>query len=116
MLAFIDGVLERGRVTAAEIETAARAAAPALLANGYDAARVQLDALHAKVEQWRAELGPVEWERLRVMVLGPRMPRHGTLQFEYFAYAMGRDAVGRPLIYAEGIFAPQHPLNILAPI
>src|SRR3546814_8611769 len=95
MLAFIDGVLERGRVTAAEIETAARASAPALLANGYDAARVQLDPLHAKVAQCRAELGPAEWERLRVMVLGPRLPPEGNLLFESFAYAMGRVAVVR---------------------
>lgn len=115
-LAFIDRALERGSVTAAELEATARESAPTLLANGADAARIQLDALHEKVEAWRATLAPGEWERLRVLVLGPRMPRDGNLQFEYFAYAMGRDAVDRRLIYAESIFDPDQALSLLGTI
>ena len=116
MLAFIDGVLARGRVTAAEVDAVARDAAPVLLANGADAARIQLDALHDKVQAWRATLVPGEWETTRVMVLGPRMPREGNLQFEYFVYAMGRDAVDRRLIYAETIFDPQGEYGLLGTV
>lgn len=116
MLAFIDGVLERGVVSAAEVETVARAAAPVLLANGSDAARIQLDAMHEKVQAWRAGLKPGEWETTRVMVLGPRMPREGNLQFEYFVYAMGRDAIDRRLIYAETIFDPQGQYGLLGTV
>lgn len=116
MLAFIDGVLARGAVSAAEMEAVARAAAPVLLANGSDAARIQLDAMHEKVQAWRAGLKSGEWEKTRVMVLGPRMPREGNLQFEYFVYAMGRDAVDRRLIYAETIFDPQGQYGLLGTV
>ena len=116
MLAFIDGILARGAVSAAEVEAVARAAAPVLLANGSDAARMQLDAMHETVEAWRAGLKPGEWETTRVMVLGPRMPREGNLQFEYFVYAMGRDAIDRRLIYAETIFDPQGQYGLLGTV
>ena len=116
MLSFIDGVLARGAVSAVEVEAVARATAPVLLANGRDAARIQLDAIHETVQAWRAGLKPGEWETTRVMVLGPRMPREGNLQFEYFVYAMGRDAIDRRLIYAETIFDPEGQYGLLGTV
>jgi hypothetical protein len=47
-------------------------------------------------------------------VLGPRPPRPGNLQLEYFAYALGRDAIDRRLIYAEGVFDVDGGLQLLA--
>ncbi len=113
-LAFLDRVTAAGTVDEAAIQEYGRAVAPLLLANAADAARVQLDGLHAVVQRWRSQLTPDEWQRLYVVVLGAKTPRSGNVQFEYFAYALGRDAVDKRLIYAEGVFDVDGGLRLLA--
>jgi hypothetical protein len=109
----IDRLLARGTVDAAELIAYGRAMAPLLLANADDAARVQLDGLHAAVEPWRASLSDAEWRRLIVVVLGAKTPRPGNVQLEYFAYAMGRETIDRRLIYAEGLFDVEAGLRLV---
>lgn len=100
----IDRTSAAGRVERSTLVAYGRAVAPLLLANATDAARAQLDGLHAAFEPWRKQLPAEEWARLYVLVLGARMPRAGNLQFSYFTYAMGQEAVDKRLVYAEGIF------------
>lgn len=112
-VAFIDRTLAAGRVEQAAIVTYGRAVAPLVLANASDAARLQLDGLHAAFEPWRRQLSAEEWARLHVLVLGSKMPRPGNLQFSYFVYAMGAEAVDRRLVYAEGIYSPDGAKQLL---
>jgi hypothetical protein len=92
-----------------------RAIAPLMLANGSDAARLQLDGLHAAFEPWRQQLSPEEWQRLYVLVLGSRMPREGNLQFSYFAFALGKAALDQQrLVYTEGVTNPAAATQLLA--
>jgi hypothetical protein len=70
------------------------------------AARAQIDMLHDAYQSWRTTLPAGERARMRIFVLGPRMPRSGNLQFSSFRYALGEEAVDRRLIYAEGVFKP----------
>jgi hypothetical protein len=111
--AFIDATLAVGRVERAALVAYGRAAAPLVLANATDAARLQLDGLHAAFEPWRRRLSAEEWARLYVLVLGSKMPRAGNLQFSYFVYAMGEDAVDKRLVYAEGIFSADSAKRLL---
>lgn len=92
-----------------------RAMRPLVLASADAAARAQLDGLHAAVNKVRAELGP-HWSHVDVVVLGPKQPRPGNVQYEYFARAMGRGAVGKRLWYAEGIFDKDGGMNLLGTI
>jgi len=115
-LAFIDAALAQGVPSAAALDAYARSLGPRLLANATDAARVQLDALHALVQRWRAQMSGEEWQRLFVMVSGARQPREGNLQFTYFVQAMGRQAVGHRLVYAEGLFAADDALALMKTI
>ena len=80
-----------------------RAMRPLVLASADAAAKAQLDGLHALVTKWRQELGP-HWSHTDVVVLGPKQPRPGNVQYEYFKRAMGPGAEGRRLWYAEGVF------------
>lgn len=77
---------------------------PPVMRNADLAARAQLDGLHALATSWRAELGPDTWEHMYVLVLGAKAPRRGNLEFEYFRRQMGAAAVGRRLVYVEGVF------------
>jgi hypothetical protein len=113
---FADRGLAEGAVTQETLTAYARQQAPLILANATEAAAVQLDGLHALVRKWRAEIGEVEWQRLYVIILGPRMPRAGNLQFQYFVNAMGAPAIDQRLFYAEGIFDVKGGLDLLATI
>ncbi len=112
-LGFIDMVSAAGRVSQDELHDFTSAIAPAILANAYDASELQLESLHVLVTRWRAELSAEEWNRLYVVVLGPKVARDGNAQLEYFAYAMGRDAIDKRLIYAEGMFTAPQGLDLL---
>ena len=103
-LGFLDGVLERRRASGAEVRAFARRLGPLLLANAEEAARLQLDALHARTTAWRRQLGAADWGRLHVVVVGSAMPRRGNLAVQYYARLLGEPGEGRRLIYAEALW------------
>lgn len=115
-LRFIDAALHSGVPDEAALREHARGLGPMLLANARDAARAQIDGLHALTQRWRGELGPNEWRRLLVVVLGAKLPREGNLQYEYFVAALGPGSGARRVIYAEGIFNAKDGLALLATI
>lgn len=113
---YIDGALARGTPDRDAFAAYLAAIKPDWLANAGDAARAQLEAMHAVVSRWRETLSPAAWERLRVVVLGPRMPRAGNLQTAYFARLLGDDAVGTRIIYAENVFTSEPALDLMGVI
>jgi catechol 2,3-dioxygenase-like lactoylglutathione lyase family enzyme len=114
-LRFMERVMGAEEVKDAELTAYTRAMRPLVLASADAAAKAQLDGLHALVTRWRAELGPA-WGQVHVVVLGPKQPRPGNVQYEYFVRAMGRAAVGKRLWYAEGVFDKDGGVNLLGTI
>jgi hypothetical protein len=102
-LAFLEKIGAAEQFHDSDLNAYTRAMRPLVLASADAAAKVQLDGLHALVNKWKAELGP-HWSHVDVVVLGPKQPRPGNVQYEYFVRALGRGAVGKRLWYAEGIF------------
>lgn len=113
---FIETVGAAEQVSDARLTAYTRAMRPLVLASAEAAAQVQLDGLHALVNKWRAEMGPDAWARVHVVVLGPKQPRPGNVQYEYFVRAVGRGAVGKRLWYAEGTFDKDGGLDLLGTI
>jgi hypothetical protein len=103
-LAFLDGVLDRRRAARDEVSGFARRLGPLLLANADEAARLQLDALHAQTMTWRRELTDDEWHRLHVIVMGSAMPRRGHIAVQYFARLLGERGEGDRIVYAEALW------------
>jgi hypothetical protein len=103
-LTFLDGVLERGRASRGDLTAFARKMAPLLAADAEEAARLQIDALHAQTSAWRRQLGTDDWKRLHVVVVGSAMPRRGNLAVQYYARLLGEPGEGRRLIYAEALW------------
>jgi hypothetical protein len=112
-LAVVDDALKGQRYAEKERIDFARKMAPLLLANIADAARVQIDAYHARTSEWRRKLTAEEWEKLRVIVLGSQMPRKENLAVQYFARLLGEAGEGRRIVYAEGLFDEKRALNLL---
>lgn len=113
-LAFIDAVAARGAVTAGELAAYADDIGPALLGNAYDAAEVQLAALHDVVQRWRAALPAADWARLHVVVLGPNRPREAQPAHLYFRRLLGDEAAASRLVAADNSADIDAALDLLA--
>ena len=90
-----------------------RAVAPLLLANALDAARTEIADLDAAVEAVRRALGPAEFARLHVIVVGAHMAREGEVAMQYFEKLLG-EREGLRLVFAEGLWDEPSELQLLA--
>lgn len=85
----------------------------AILGNVRDAARAQIDAMHAQMLKWKAELKEDEWKRLKVVVIGSAMPRKNHIAVQYFAYLLNERGEDKRIIYAESLFEEKRALDLL---
>jgi hypothetical protein len=113
-LGLIDTSTAARSCTHADRVSFARRMAPLVLANGDDAARANLDALHHLVGSWRDAMPAAEWARLTVVVMGRQLPRRDNLAVQYFARLLGESGEGRRIIYAESLFDEADALDLLA--
>ncbi len=111
---FIDSVLQARRCPRGVRVAFARRMHPAVMRNVGDAARAEIDALHARVTAWRKELTPEEWKSLRVVILGSAPPRNQSLTVQYFARLLGEPGEGPRIIYAESVRDEEQARDILA--
>lgn len=103
-LAALDSAIAAGRLDPAAIRAFCAASRPDIDASVREAARAQLDGLHALAARWRTEMGDAAWKTMPVIVQGIRQARPDNLQFGYFQRALGGDAEPLRLVYAESIF------------
>jgi hypothetical protein len=106
-------VRKEGRATSAAVRDFCRKAAPLVLDNVADAARLQLDGLHRQATAWKKELSPEEWRRLRVVVIGSALPRKDNVAVQYFARLLGVPGEGPRLVYAESLWDEAKAVNLL---
>jgi len=88
-----------------------KAMAPLLLENAREAARDQVDLLHAGVKLFRRQLGE-DFDRLHVVIIAGHMPRPGLLALAYFERLLG-EAEGNRIVYAEEKWAEKDALTLL---
>jgi hypothetical protein len=83
-LAFLDAAIENRHGEKTALDNFARQMIPVLLENVDEAARVELDALHSHVSEWRHQMTPDEWKALHVVVMGAHMPRDSEINDAVF--------------------------------
>jgi hypothetical protein len=110
---YIEEVLKRQNVDRASATQYARTVAPLLLANASDAAKVQIDALDHAVRELSKKLKPGEFEKAIAVITGPKTPREGNLQYQYFVYAFGLGSAVTRVLYMESIFDREAALSVL---
>lgn len=110
---YLDDILKREHPDMASVNLYARRTAPLLLANAADAATVQIEALDQAVRELSKKLKPGEFEKAIAVITGPKTPREGNLQFQYFTYAFGPGSAGTRVLYMESIFDREAALNVL---
>ena len=111
--AYLDDVLMRESADIASINLYSRTLAPLLLANAADAANVQIEALDQAVIELSKKLKPGEFEKAMAVIAGPKTPREGNLQFQYFVFAFGAGSAGTRVLYMESIFDREAALGVL---
>ena len=89
-----------------------REVAPLLLANARDAARAQVDLIHAAVARFREQLGPA-FAQVHVLIISGHMPREGQVALAYFERLFGEREGGR-IVYAEEKWAEADAMALLA--
>ena len=87
---------------------------PLVVANATDAAGSQLECLQATVTQWRKILGPENWMRFRVVIIGAHMPREGEVSWQYFSRLLGESTEGGRIVYAESLWSAKDAMELLA--
>ena len=112
--AFLDSVEKARRCPREERLRFARRMTPMVMKNAGEAARAELDALHARIGAWRAEMTPEEWKALKVVILGSALPRKQNLTVQYFARLLGEPGEGPRIIYAESIREEEKALDLMA--
>jgi hypothetical protein len=110
---YLEEILKREKTDMASVNIYARKIAPLLLANAADAASVQVDALDQAVRELSKKLKPGEFEKAVAVITGPKTPREGNLQFQYFVFAFGSGSAGTRVLYMESIFDRDAALNVL---
>ena len=112
-LTFLDDVARRRRFERSGLLEFTRNMAPLVMENVTDATRAQLDATHARVSAWRRDLSPEEWNQLRVVIIGPHMPRQDLVVTQYFLRLLHEPAEGRRVVYAESLWEEPQALDLL---
>jgi hypothetical protein len=100
----VDGAIEERQVTRKEVDDFAKRMSPILLANVDEATKVELDALHSHVLEWRHKLSQDEWQKLHVLIMSAHMPRDREVTVQYFERALNEPFEGRRIVYAEGLY------------
>lgn len=113
-LAFLDGVAASRRFERDHLLAFTQAMAPLVMENAREAARAQLDAIHALVSAWRHDLNPREWSQLQVVITGPHMPRQNLTVTQYFLRLLHETAEGGRVVYAEALWDEPKALDLLA--
>lgn len=112
-IAYADRALAEPKADLEALRDYARAVAPATLANAAEAAKARLNEMHRAVNELRTRLEPGEWEKAYALILAPKTPRVGNLEYEYFVNAMGPGSAEKRVIYAESIFDSEVALGLL---
>jgi hypothetical protein len=112
--AFLDSVVQARRCSGEERVAFARRMTPIVMKNVGEAARAELDSLHARIRAWRSEMTPEEWKGLKVVILGSALPRKQSLTVQYFARLLGEPGEGARIIYAESVREEDKALDLMA--
>lgn len=113
-LAFIERTLAEGRASHHAVATFARSCGPALVRLIDHATGVQLDALHARVEEVLAELSSAETAALQVVVAGPHQARERSVAMQYFRKRLREPAhTEERVAYAENATDEQAALTLV---
>jgi hypothetical protein len=94
-LALLEQVLADGSVVPQALSAFTRAQVPDLVRNSEDAARDQVETMHATVEAWTQRMTPEERAGLRAVVAVSHMSRPGNVALQYFSIALGETWEGR---------------------
>ncbi|WP_437970912.1 hypothetical protein WMF04_17230 [Sorangium sp. So ce260] len=94
-LAILDEASAAGGVAPEALSAFTRAQTPDVLLNAEDAARDQIETMHATVEAWKRDMTPEERERLRAVVAVSHMARPGNVAAQYFSITLGETWQGR---------------------
>lgn len=111
---FLNKTLAARRVSDSDLSRFAFRLGKPSLGNADDAVVYELGALDKQVHEWKAQMTPEQWQRLRVVVAGGHMPRQHERVTQYFFALLKQKQEGGQVIYMDDMATEDDALNLLA--
>lgn len=113
-IGYLEKILSRKTIDSTELKAFCRQARRLFSGNIELAAQLQLDMLDAKIKPWYHDrFSNEEREALKVIILGPKTARHGSLEKTYFYKLLGEKREGKHVLYVEHADTEEKALEIL---
>lgn len=107
-------IITKGSISQDELRDFTGSLRPLLLANAEEAIAAQLQLVDNTVGRWKKELGPLKWQKLKVVVVSGHMPRDRHALMQYFEKILGEKEEGGRVIYSEGAADEETALMLIA--
>lgn len=113
-LSLIDSSLHDGKINVANFYTYFSKAMPLIWQNVNEAAIAQLRLVDQQVLTIKKNMTEAEWKSLKVVVVGPHLPRKDNLLMQYFASLLQVNPNNDRLVYGEALSTEQQALDLMA--
>lgn len=99
---FIDKVISAKTVTRKELDEFARSMSERIYESANEAVSYELGRTDNQIAQWKKTMSSSEWDKLKVVVVSPHMPRQQNRQMLYFLKLLNEKEEGNRVIYMDG--------------
>ncbi len=99
---FVDRVLAEKKVSRKMLDAFALSTKERIYKNADDAVFYELGKTDNQIAQWKKMMSEDEWDKLKVIVVSPHMPRNQNRQMIYFQSLFGEKEEGKRIIYMDG--------------
>lgn len=99
---FLDKVIKEKKVSRQSLDSFAFSMKQRIYKNADDAVFYELGKTDNQIALWKKEMSSKEWDRLKVIVVSPHMPRNLNRQMIYFQALLKDKDEGNRVIYMDG--------------
>jgi len=99
---FVDKVLAEKKVSRKMLDAFAVSTKDRIYKNADDAVLYELGKTDNQIALWKKSMSKDEWDKLKVIVVSPHMPRNQNRQMIYFQSLFGEKEEGNRIIYMDG--------------
>ena len=99
---FLDKVIAAKKVTRKELDSFAFSMKQRIFDNADNAVLYELGKTDNQIALWKKSMSQADWDKLKVIIVSPHMPRNVNRQMIYFQTLLNENQEGNRVIYMDG--------------
>jgi len=107
-IAYLEALLKSGRSEPGQLISFVQGLEPTIQQAIASAVRLEIDAYHAQMTEWRSQMTQEEWQRMWVVVVEAPQARERDLGVMYFAKLLGEPPEGGRVLFAESLYLTEN--------